>query len=305
MKPRIKVNFVDFWPRFVAEEWYFYRLLSERYEVEISSKPDFLFYSVFGTEFRKYDCVRIFYTGENVHPNFAQCDWAFSFDHLPENPRHYRLPVYAWYLSNSPRLTEPKDPAKILAEKDRFCNFVYSNERAQVRQEFFHKLSKYKRVDSAGKVLNNLGYPVDDKTEFLSHYKFTIAFENESAPGYTTEKLVDPMHVHSLPIYWGNPLVDRDFNTKSFINCHDYPDFDAVIERIIEADRDDAVYAEYLAEPYFVNNTPNEFVRTENVLRQLDRIITTPIKPVGATVGHRLWTYGRRVKAFLRQRAPR
>ena len=41
---------------------------------------------------------------------------------------------------------------------------------------------------------------------------FTIAFKNDSYPGYTTEKIYEPMYVNSLPIYSGNPLVYRDFN---------------------------------------------------------------------------------------------
>ena len=28
--------------------------------------------------------------------------------------------------------------------------------------------------------------------------------------------------VNSLPIYWGNPLIHREFNTKSFVNYHDF-----------------------------------------------------------------------------------
>ena len=38
----------------------------------------------------------------------------------------------------------------------------------------------------------------------------TIAFENSSFPGYTTEKIFEPMLEGSIPIYWGNPRVDED-----------------------------------------------------------------------------------------------
>ena len=111
------------------------------------------------------------------------------------------------------------------ARKTRFCNFVYSNPRCRYRNRFFHKLSRYRHVDAAGRLYNNLGSGSDgpnDKTELLASCKFTIAFENASYPGYTTEKIVHAMLAHSLPIYWGNPCVERDFNTASFLNAHDF-----------------------------------------------------------------------------------
>jgi len=78
------------------------------------------------------------------------------------------------------------------------------------------------------------------KIEFLKRYKFNIAFENASLPGYTTEKIVEPMAARCLPIYWGNPLIEREFNPKSFLNYFDFRDDDALIEKIIEFDESDA-----------------------------------------------------------------
>ena len=69
----------------------------------------------------------------------------------------------------------------------------------------------------SGRVLNTLGHRVADKQAFLRDYKFTIAFENESHPGYTTEKIVEPMLADSIPIYWGDPLVGTDFEVESWL----------------------------------------------------------------------------------------
>jgi hypothetical protein len=97
----------------------------------------------------------------------------------------------------------------------------------------------------------------------LPPYKFNIAFENSSYPGYTTEKIVEPMLTHTIPIYWGNPLVGLDFNTNSFINVQDE---DEAIERIIAIDQSDDLYQEIMQQPYYANNKVNEFVSTDNVL---------------------------------------
>lgn len=89
----------------------------------------------------------------------------------------------------------------------------------------------------------------EGKINFLKNYKFTIAFENTKGNGYTTEKLTDAFMACSIPIYWGNPLVTREFNPKAFINCNDFDSFDSVIEYIKLLDNNDELYLEMLSQP--------------------------------------------------------
>lgn len=276
----IKVWFSDFWEKFNPENNYFVNLLRNDYNVIVTEKnPDFVFFSVFGNRYSRYNCVRIFYTGENIRPNFREADWAFTFDFIPNNERHYRLPFYGI----NPRLEEllhKKDVEKLLMDKKYFCAFIYSNPTAKMRNNFFKKLSKYKRVDSGGAVYNNLGFYVEDKINFLKKYKFTIAFENQEYPGYTTEKILDSMLAGSVPIYWGNPLVHLDFNTRSFLNYYDFGNYETLIEKIIELDNSEEKYSKYLSEPFFYGYRFNDYVNPENVLHQLRKIVTTHIEPV-------------------------
>jgi len=74
--------------------------------------------------------------------------------------------------------------------------------------------------------------------KFYSDYKFVFALENTSKCGYTTEKITTPMAANSIPIYWGNPDVHRDFNTASFVNVHGYASFDEAIDRIVQLDKE-------------------------------------------------------------------
>lgn len=276
----IKVWFCDFWKGFNPEENYFINLLRKDFEVKVTdSNPDFVFFSVFGNRYTRFSCVRVFYTGENVRPNFNEADWDFSFDFIPNNHRHFRLPFYGL----QPKLTEllvPKNLEKFYSEKKYFCAFIFSNPNAKQRNTFFKKLSKIKRVDSGGAVFNNLGYRVLDKINFLRKYKFTIAFENQEYPGYTTEKIVDTFLACSIPIYWGNPLIHLDFNPKSFLNYYDFGTDEAVIQKILELDNNDEKYLEYLAEPAFTNNKLNDFVNPENVRKQLIKIVSSNIEPI-------------------------
>jgi hypothetical protein len=312
-KPRIKINFADFWGHFDKRDNYFWHLLSREYTLELSEDPDFLIYSAYGREFAKFDCFRIFYTGENVRPDLKECDFAFSFDYL-DSPRHYRLPLYALYEDNTILTHRQINRESLLREKTKFCNFIVSNGSCEKRNRFFEQLSKYKRVDSAGRFMNNMGafLPPNppDKWEFIRPYKFTIAFENSSHPGYTTEKIFEPLMMDSLPIYWGNPLVDRDFNRRRFLNLHEFRDEAALIERIVEIDKNDDLYFEYVSQPAFVDDELNPFVDPRNVLGQFAYIFShkgraTPIAQTlrrfySVAKGARIW--GERKAAAARDR---
>jgi len=284
MQPRIRLGFSDFWPDFNPHDNYFTQLLRNKYEVVVTGQPDFLIYSCFGQQFRRHHGWRIFYTGENRRPDFRECDFAFTFDFC-NHPNHLRLPL--WRHGNSIKQPPSKqflDARAELAKKTGFCSFVYSNKYCPIRNRFFRLLSKYKRVDAAGKLFNNVGYQLGpqltDKLEFIRHYKFTIAFENESFPGYTTEKLYEPMLVNSLPIYWGDPRVDVDFNPASFINYFDYGSFEALVQQVIKVDQDDELYCHYLRQPWFRENLMHEDQMQQSVLTQFDRIFSMRNTPV-------------------------
>jgi len=283
MRQRVKLNFCDFWPHFDRHDNFFTRLLRERFEVEIVDDPDFLIYSCFGKQHRSFRGIRIYYCGENRRPDFCSCDYAFAFDYL-DRVEHCRLP---FYVIRTPvdLLLQPEEPAEqILASKTSFCNFVFSNAHCRRRNEFFRKLSRYKRVDSGGRHWNNVGGPVADKLQFQRRYKFSIAFENSSYPGYTTEKLPDAVAAGTLPIYWGNPLVAREFNPKRFLNYSDYGNDEALIEKIIELDHDEAQYLEYLDQPLFYDNQPNPYFDPQRLLQQFQRIFSTGRRPVARSL---------------------
>jgi len=273
MKRKIKIDFSDFWAGFDKTDNYFYNLLKEEFDVEISNNPDFLFFSLFGQNHQRYKCKKIFYTGENIEPPLEYCDYSFSFDYL-DDARNYRLPHYLLY-DGYYELALEKQIDESLAKR-KFCNFVVSNGDCQQRNRFFEKLSKYKKVDSGGRFANNIGYAVPDKRKFQSEYKFSIAFENNAYrpqhPGYTTEKIMEPMTVNSIPLYWGNPLIGKEFNTESFINFYDFNSEDDMIDYIVELDKDDDRYLNMLNKPWFDGyNIPNNN-KIENIKSFLYKI---------------------------------
>ncbi|MBQ1178177.1 MAG: glycosyltransferase [Bacteroidaceae bacterium] len=250
MKKHIRIKFVDFWDDFIPENNLFYQILAERYDVELSDEPEYLFYSVFGEEYLRYDCIKIFYTGENQCPDFNLCDYALGFEHLALGDRYFRLPIcYLNRYQKDFRLMQEKH-LKPIPEKTGFCSFVYSNDRAsEVREKFFNQLSDYKTISSGGRYKNNIGGPVADKLIFEQGHKFSFSFENSSYPGYCTEKLIQSFAAQTIPIYWGDPTVSETFNEEAFINCNKYNSWSEVVEEIKRIDNDPGRYARMLATP--------------------------------------------------------
>jgi hypothetical protein len=272
--PVLKIGFSDFWPGFDEADNYLTEMLLRQFSLLISAKPDYLIFSNFGTRHKHFKCKKIFFTGENIRPNFNECDFAFTFDHL-DDPRHYRLPLYGWWDDAETLLkSEDIDCDAILAGKTKFCNFIYGNAVAQRRVDFMQALSRYKPVDCAGTLMNNIGRTVSvfEKVEFLKDYKFTIAFENTEQDGYTTEKLVQPMFAQSIAIYWGNPLVHLDFNPRSFVNMYEFASDEDAIQRIIALDQDDDAYKAMLTEPFYNGNRVNPYVNPDNILARFRQI---------------------------------
>jgi hypothetical protein len=235
-------------------------LFSDDYDVVLCDEPDFLICFNYGGDFLRYrNCVKIFFYSENVVPDFNYYDYAIGMHDIAFGDRHLCVPSYAPFLDMPP--LDRSNPDCGLARR-KFCNFVYWNASvgsgAAIRQEFCEKLMLYKHVDCPGKVLNNMKGAINDrhapdwiscKIEFLKNYKFTIAFENACQIGYTTEKLYHPFIADSVPIYWGNPDVARDFNPKAFVNCNDYDNnLDEVVKRVVELDNDDSLYMGMLRE---------------------------------------------------------
>ncbi len=249
---KIKVNFCDFHKGFDKEHNEYMDVLRKKYDVEISDNPDYLIYSCFGTDYLKYDCIRIFYTGECIVPNFNDCDYAIGFDRITFGDRYVRVPIYLLhrfkkdYLAILDRKEFTKDD---LDKKEGFCSFVYSNCFAQdIRTEIFNKLSEYKQVSSGGRYLNNIGGAVKDKNAFQTKHKFSVAFENCTYAGYSTEKIVESFSAYTIPIYYGDQDITLDFNEKAFINCHNYKNLDEVVERVKEIDQNDELYLSMINE---------------------------------------------------------
>ena len=139
----------------------------------------------------------------------------------------------------------------LLESKKEFCLFSVSNPNSEKRIDFFKQLSKYKKVNSCGKVLNNTGYNCpgnhgsDEYRNYISQYKFMICFENRTLKNYLTEKLVNAYISGTIPIYWGCPNVADYIDLSSILYLKpDYTqgELQTVINEIIALDNSPELY---------------------------------------------------------------
>ncbi len=274
MKEKKKVKFVGFWDGFNPKNCIIWDILNKNFDVEICEDPDFIICNVWNNfEYCKYPQVRILLEGENITPDFNIVDYAitpYPIDFLDRN-----CAIVGGVEAYLRKQTHMDDLVKkdrnysdsFLKGKTVFATFISAHESENnIRGDFFKKLCKYKEVDSVGTYLCNrpnikTTWFNNSKTDYQRKGKFALCFESTKSEGFITEKIVDAFYADTIPIYYGSSTVNTVFNEKAFINCTSFPNFDAVIDKIIELDNDDDKYMEMMRQPIFVNRNFPELQR--------------------------------------------
>ena len=233
--------------------------------------------------------LKVGYMQEALEPDFNLFDYGVGFsDSFAGCDRFVRLPspldLFAGFIDTRINPVHTKEEALgELSRKTGFCSFLYSNPHANpMRDRIFHALGAYRKVDSLGKHLNNVGTP---GTGFAGHrseckvlksgYKFGISAENTDFSGGTTEKIFTTLTAHSVPVYWGNPHITDDVNPACFINAGDFPDLQALVERVKEVDADDTLWAKMVSAPWFTpQQAESHSARTEKYRQGMTAILS-------------------------------
>lgn len=242
----------------------FGKLLVQRYGDQIQILPnerfeesDILLCDTFRFHYKRHPGVRVLFTGENHAADLNEFDYCISHE-LREDDRRLYFPCFlhnSLYDSGASLISlQKRNPISLdcfLASKKKFCAFVCRNSACHHRNHFVRNLTTCKRVDCGGPFMNNIGYCVPDKIDFLRDYCFTVAYENEASPGYCTEKITDAFRARSIPIYWGDKHVTSIFNPHAFIHARDFPTEAALIHYIIELSQNPDRMVAILNEPIF------------------------------------------------------
>ena len=317
----LTVLFTDMWDGFNPEYNMFLLILQEgskqlnqkpairgynKESLPAGTKPNLVLFGPFGADWRADQWKGIpkaHYTGENTAPiNDPDVFLNMAYPHADFiDEKYIRLPLWMleidWFGADVEKINNPK-PLSLdrcvkvypeeLSKKQKFCAFVVTNPCNPVRNDAFHWLNRYKHVDSAGRLFNNVGSDIFaglgggggelKKHEFLKQYKFCLAYENSSSQGYTTEKMLHAKASGCIPIYWGDPKVDRDFDLHGFIDARKFTNPEELIEAVRKVDTDPVLYQKMASIP------PLDDYRRDMVRRTLSqiayRILKTAYSPL-------------------------
>lgn len=259
---RLRVAFSGFWHDFSPENNIVTEILKRKFNVQIvcdkdGKEADILFYTNFSMDFYEYSCPRIFVTGENLCPDFNLCDYAIGFEEMTINDRYMRWPLPYWNYRDDVKFTEERENIDFDVWKQRkFCAAVISNgEFAETfRNQLLQIMIDEHNIDSGGRYLNNIEEKegVADKQAFLSKYRFSLALENCSHPGYCTEKIYQSFVAGNIPIYWGDPDIEKWINGKAFINCSGFDKAEDAVIYIDSIVRNDEKCYDMLRQPIYL-----------------------------------------------------
>jgi hypothetical protein len=282
----MNISFADFWDGFDNNDNFFIDLLksiNSNYNfIPFSDQTEVLIYSCFGRSHHYADknkVKKIFYTGENLRPNYNDCHYSLTFDFDTYNGRNIRLPLWLlqidWFNKKGYKNPQYVIPINDLQKnvlmkkpKTKFCCMVF-NSNSPHRWEILQKLNKYKPVDCYGKPFNNWFYGEDIKLNVISDYKFNICFENSIHSGYHTEKLIHAKTAGCLPVYWADNMCEKDFNTQSFLNLYNFKNLDELVEKIIYLDQNEEEYNNISSKYLFEEKEPS----VDSIKEQLIKIL--------------------------------
>lgn len=256
---KIKINFADVGINNSYHKEFVLNILKQRYEIEISDQPDFLFCGDYiRNEYLKYkNCVRIHINAEYEFPDYNTYDYVIGMVDCEQNERYLYYPIYMWRDGTSKYfdLAMEKHKKECNPKNKLFCNQLISNSIIcdPYRFQIYRELSKYKKVDSAGSYEHNVPFEIgltpEDKLEFSKNYKFSLAVENTSRKGYVSEKIIEAWAAGTIPIYYGAEDIAEIFNEEAFINCGKAENIQEVIQKIEMIDQNDALYTKMMGEP--------------------------------------------------------
>jgi len=292
-KKVLRIYYVDMWGhgpyQFNPYDNYFNDLLSLAFRIIIDAKqPDILIYSCFGAEHVRYDCFKIFFSGENIKSGVpgaciepADSDCNISFSKHPTSCNNYYLPLWVlfvnWFNKYQPRPL-PSNPTYSVSLKDltllarerslrgfedRKPLMFINNNMIKDRILLFLRMQERVVIDSYGKLFNNMSEPLRgseyDKHTKLQEYRCTFALENSFHPGYVTEKIIQPYAAGCIAIYRGG-LDLSTFNEKSMILYDRFNYIDDLVEEVQSVCLDRRRWLEYAEEPLFKDNIiPEEY----------------------------------------------
>ena len=264
-KKIIKIGYTDI----KDEKFIFYlnnlnKILGIKYSFVFSQEnPDYLIFSFYGckhNEIKYNNSIKIAIYEEGFFPSFKEEDYVFGVNHILYLDRYFRINPLIEYL-NDLNLTNQdfrsiRKRVKNEPKRNKFCGVIIDNETNHNNFiEFFIKeLNEYKIVDNGGNLGNNIGINITiNQVKFFESYKFSIVFEKNSVDGFSTGTILYALLAGTIPIYYGDYLIDEYINPKTFILVRNHVDLKEKIEYIKKIDQNDELFNEFFKEDVLID----------------------------------------------------
>ena len=268
----IKVGAFNFWPDFNYDNHFFLHTMKRLYgnDVQVCNDPrscDVAFiaenYVPDGIDNTKTKVVSFMPEPKQVDYDNEKIDVYLSFDPTNHMKKNIRLPLWFIYI-NFFDMQDQRNPIPVVypktlyhnkwftKEKTKFCVAPYSS-ALPLRVAVHNSLNQYKPTQGFGLPHGNGDFNRNEtfKYDFISDYKFCMAFENTNKIGYVTEKLLQAKTAGCIPIYWGTQYAAVDFNEDSFINSSMFNTIEELLEYVKYVDQNEKIYQRMHNAPLF------------------------------------------------------
>lgn len=161
--------------------------------------------------------------GEALAPNLNLFDYHIGFD-TPDDDGHALCMSYLFDLRMKLKDLHTVESGQPFHTERRLQLYLFPRPGASVPHPVVFRAF---RLQEGGcnrrKHLNNTPCLIPREAEdwlagkrFIEKtYKFSIACENSWYRRYTTEKIITSFLACTVPVYWGNPLVEEEYNPKT------------------------------------------------------------------------------------------
>lgn len=224
-------------------------------------------------------------------PNYSDCDFSFSSCKFSDE-RNVRIPLWAMYVDwfgnqyvqgrNQAFLVSPEKLLKppLHTKKRKFCCILTNNGmglREEVYPEFIiFGVENGLLVESRGRAFTNMpsiGGDERDKIEYIEDFKFNLCFDNGEADGWITEKLIHPLSVGVIPIYWGCQDVGEEFNEGAFIHARKFDNLGELNDEVLNIYNKPDLFREIQNQSCFPDNKIPDCANPEFLLEKFKTVL--------------------------------
>lgn len=125
-----------------------------------------------------------------------------------------------------------------LHPKTKRISMLYGAKRStrghQIRHEIAETLGDRYRIDYYGARGQAVDYGWQTKLKVLKDYQYSIITETCKESGLFTELLLDAISVGTIPIYWGDPCIDKFFDPLGILAFRTVQELEMLIRELDE-----------------------------------------------------------------------